>query len=341
MELQSGEVSRGVKEPQVWAAADELLMEGQRPTIEKIRSRLGRGSPNTVSPMLDRWFSSLGKRLNDARNPSEGQTTLKMPLVVGRLMQDMWHAALGEAANAQRGAAEAERRELELLRDALRAKEAALLTQEASFESNRFQLDAALASSQHATATMREQLNAASARAASGDEQLAKLRVKLEQAAAHESHLRMSHAEALLAKDNAAQDAETRHIAQERRLLADVDRERQAARAALSDLAKEQKRRLKAEEAAQALEAERLGEQRRAEKLTTELAHQSQARTQEQKNLESQLNELRAALQRECAAHAQTRDMLSGAIAKAGPYPVKVAAKRASRGLAPGRSPSE
>jgi hypothetical protein len=37
-----------------------LLAEGLRPTIERVRQKIGRGSPNTVSPMLERGFASLG-----------------------------------------------------------------------------------------------------------------------------------------------------------------------------------------------------------------------------------------------------------------------------------------
>jgi len=57
-------VGRGVQEAQVWEAADTLLQEGLRPTIERVRQKIGSGSPNTVSPMLERWFATLGKRLN-------------------------------------------------------------------------------------------------------------------------------------------------------------------------------------------------------------------------------------------------------------------------------------
>ena len=54
---------RGIQEPQVWQAADALLHEGLRPTIERVRQKIGSGSPNTVSPMLERWFATLGQRL--------------------------------------------------------------------------------------------------------------------------------------------------------------------------------------------------------------------------------------------------------------------------------------
>jgi hypothetical protein len=75
---------RGIQESDVWSAADELLAEGQRPTIERVRQKIGRGSPNTVSPMLERWFATLGKRLRlgpDGNLPP-GTEEIKVPLAV-------------------------------------------------------------------------------------------------------------------------------------------------------------------------------------------------------------------------------------------------------------------
>ena len=35
--------SRGVQEADVWAAADALIAQGLRPTIERVRQHIGRG----------------------------------------------------------------------------------------------------------------------------------------------------------------------------------------------------------------------------------------------------------------------------------------------------------
>ena len=40
--------TRGVQEQDVWAAADAVLLQGERPTIERVLQHMGRGSPNTV-----------------------------------------------------------------------------------------------------------------------------------------------------------------------------------------------------------------------------------------------------------------------------------------------------
>ncbi|WP_354686181.1 DNA-binding protein [Cupriavidus necator] len=103
--------SRGITRDDVWEAADHLLKAGQRPTIERIRLHLGRGSPNTVSPHLDAWFAALGGRLQDPQGfaPAPG-----CPEPVTEAARYLWEAAqqvakaAAEAALAQREAALAE-----------------------------------------------------------------------------------------------------------------------------------------------------------------------------------------------------------------------------------------
>lgn len=58
-------MARGITEKDVFTACDALVLAGERPTIERVRLKIGRGSPNTVSPMLDAWFRGLGRRLQD------------------------------------------------------------------------------------------------------------------------------------------------------------------------------------------------------------------------------------------------------------------------------------
>jgi hypothetical protein len=52
MQFNGARVARGVQLEEVWASADAVLAQGERPTIERVRQHLGRGSPNTVAPML-------------------------------------------------------------------------------------------------------------------------------------------------------------------------------------------------------------------------------------------------------------------------------------------------
>ena len=89
---------RGIQKEEVWTAADSLISEGLRPTIERVRQKIGRGSPNTVSPMLESWFATLASRLgvnkNDAQ-PDEG-----MPKALQEALKNSWKVALSMAKEA-------------------------------------------------------------------------------------------------------------------------------------------------------------------------------------------------------------------------------------------------
>lgn len=92
MQLKS---TRGVQQEEVWAAADQLVGDGLRPTIERVRLKMGRGSPNTVSPMLDAWFASLGARLGigGATQP----ITDELPVAVRQSANKLWEIAVTAA----------------------------------------------------------------------------------------------------------------------------------------------------------------------------------------------------------------------------------------------------
>lgn len=62
-------MARGISEQDVFEAADKLLARGERPTIERVRSELGRGSPNTVNRLLDGWWIALSSRLVAKETP--------------------------------------------------------------------------------------------------------------------------------------------------------------------------------------------------------------------------------------------------------------------------------
>ena len=247
---------RGIQEAQVWEAADALLQEGLRPTIERVRHKIGSGSPNTVSPMLERWFATLGKRLDGrGANLAAGEAN-QLPLAIVQAAQQFWDIARREADQVQIQKTEATRRELELERGALAQKEADLQQRETSFEQARVALEEALASSRQAVTAMEGQMHTQqqeSARLLSDSEaEVRRLRKAFDEAVASKEALREKAAMELEAAQRDAREAEQRHVAHERRLLADVDRERVAARQAATDLAKEQKARAADLEAARA-----------------------------------------------------------------------------------------
>ena len=104
-----GTPTRGITQSDVSHAADSLLRSGERPTIEKIRAKLGRGSPNTINPMLDAWWKTLSARLD------AGPAALhRLPETVAHVAEALWMQALDQGAvastsksqSAQRTAAE-------------------------------------------------------------------------------------------------------------------------------------------------------------------------------------------------------------------------------------------
>src|ERR1700690_4429322 len=84
--------SRGIDARDVELAADALLRAGERPTIERIREKIGRGSPNTINPLLDTWWKRLASRLD------AGPAALhRLPESVLHVAEALWMQALDEA----------------------------------------------------------------------------------------------------------------------------------------------------------------------------------------------------------------------------------------------------
>jgi hypothetical protein len=86
-----GPPPRGITQSDVSHAADSLLRAGIRPTIEKIRAKIGKGSPNTINPMLDAWWKTLAARLDS------GPAALhRLPETVAHIAEALWMQALEE-----------------------------------------------------------------------------------------------------------------------------------------------------------------------------------------------------------------------------------------------------
>ena len=86
----------GVPETEVFAAADRVLARGERPTVERVRIELGRGSPARVGQLLETWWEALAKRLaGEARLP-------ELPPEVASAFRAVWVSASEHAtAGAQ------------------------------------------------------------------------------------------------------------------------------------------------------------------------------------------------------------------------------------------------
>lgn len=109
-------MASGVPEHEVWAAADAVLARGERPTVERVRTELGRGSPARVGQLLEQWWEQLAQRM-------KGHALLPdLPGDVAEAFAEAWRLALAQGEASARSAVEADQ-------NALFAKQTAL-TQE-------------------------------------------------------------------------------------------------------------------------------------------------------------------------------------------------------------------
>lgn len=198
-------MSRGITEQDVWNAADALLVEGARPTIERVRQKIGRGSPNTVSPHLDAWFSRLGARIADPQAFRAPEPAAPEP--VRALAEQLWQTAQAlahQAVEARALDAEARARAAEDARDAARSAQS-LAEQRAQALAAELDALRLAHAAEHASLT----------------ERLLALQRHAEASAADLADARQRHATDLA-------DAAQRVTHAERRAAADMDRERQA-----------------------------------------------------------------------------------------------------------------
>lgn len=122
----------GVPEAEVFAAADAVLARGERPTVERVRLELGRGSPARVGSLLDQWWDRLAQRLrSETRLPA-------LPSEVSQAFVAIWQQAVrlaGDVAEQslddQRQVLMEERAEVLAIEDAAR-QEAAQYRQQAA-----------------------------------------------------------------------------------------------------------------------------------------------------------------------------------------------------------------
>ncbi len=81
----------GITFGDVSRAADSLIRGRERPTVEKIRAAIGGGSPNTIGPLLDQWWSTVAARLE--AGPAAFH---RLPEAVAHICEALWLQALEE-----------------------------------------------------------------------------------------------------------------------------------------------------------------------------------------------------------------------------------------------------
>ena len=128
----------GVTLADVSTAADQLVAAGERPSTERVRLALGRGSPNTIAPLLERWWAQLAQRLR------QHESLPAVPEAVATAFADTWAAALAAGQAHAEGLVAPERA---ALADVLAKAEA----QAGTLAADRARLEADLQQAQTAT----------------------------------------------------------------------------------------------------------------------------------------------------------------------------------------------
>lgn len=250
---------RGVQQDEIWAAADALLKDGLRPTIERVRQKMGRGSPNTVSPMLEAWFASLGPRLGVMSAPEQAGD---LPAPVWQAMTQLWDTAL---MSTREQAAQELAKSRQLLTDertALELQKAQLAREAQSFSDRQAALDKAADISRAHIIDLNARLTESHTRMARREGEIDELRVRLAAAATQSEADRRRIDDEVQRHTQERGRLEERATANERRLLGELDRARQDAKQARLALVETERR------SQAALKGLELANQTRDEQLT-------------------------------------------------------------------------
>ncbi|MBY0453304.1 MAG: DNA-binding protein [Burkholderiaceae bacterium] len=220
--------TRAIQYEDVAHAADALLQEGLRPTIERIRMRIGRGSPNTVSPMLEQWFSGLGQRLNSTLGVEKiSASDNDLPNSVLQAATALWVAARQQAQEQADNACAATR--MALADEALQLQQA-----RAELQAHELVVNGRLQAMEETLQLSTQQLQESNDRwktaqrtLAQRDEEIVAKRADIVQLTTQQSTLQqqLTAAQAQAQEERIAQ--ENRHRANEHRWIEEVDRARQ------------------------------------------------------------------------------------------------------------------
>ncbi|MDD0810015.1 DNA-binding protein [Curvibacter sp. RS43] len=147
---------KGIQQSDVEHAADQLLAAGERPTIEKVRMQLGRGSPNTIAPLLDLWFSGLGRRVRGLAG-AEGWGD-QLPASLLATAEALWRHAQTEAGQVAGQELNAAKEALAQLEQRVNERAQALVQQEALLLERQSSLERSLQAAQLQIGTLEQGL---------------------------------------------------------------------------------------------------------------------------------------------------------------------------------------
>ncbi len=218
--------ARGVRQADVDKAADAILARGERPTVERIRGLLGTGSPNTLGPLIDNWYRHLSALVAGTQHAAAPGGA---PTAAVNAFHLMWDTALEEARRAVHA-------ELATVREQLVRERAAVAEDQRVIDATRAALEQAAQASRERIRDLEEQL-VASAQQLHREQQA--VAAGIERAAALQQELAQSRREMQersdVQQEERRREAE-RTAANERRLLAEVDRARGETKAAQDEL---------------------------------------------------------------------------------------------------------
>ena len=212
-----------ISQADVFAAADALLVTGARPTIDRVRMKLGRGSPNTINDHLDAWWAKLGARLRDL----PGQEFPQLPERVAHTLQQLWNEALA-------GAHETLQATLVEREKSFQQRETALQHASQQLTERERAVTARAATLEESVVLIRDQLTAANQRAQTlekrfqeRDVECARLRVRSETQETKANEIRGKLDAAVVAHRTERTQLEERHATAESHWLRELDRARQ------------------------------------------------------------------------------------------------------------------
>lgn len=284
-------MARGITQSDVDRAADTLLAQGERPTVDRIRQFLATGSPNTVTRLLDVWWKALGGRLATS---AQKVAMPEAPASVAALASQFWEHALAAAREHAEAALEDDRTALAAARLEADALVAAARQAAETSEARATEAAAALLTAHQRLEDRQRLVDQQSAQIVDLTAQRDQAVSRVQQLEADGNALR-ERVEALQHEAEVVRIAQAAHLrAVEDRAHAEVDRARQEAR--------EREKALQAAEKAHWARIRELeGELAHSRTLTTEANRGLAAEQARRDTLEQQLAEvhrrLEAALQ--------------------------------------------
>ena len=223
--MNTSKSTRGIQEADVWAAADALIAQGLRPTIERVRQHIGRGSPNTVSPMLEAWFATLGARLGVAEGGAEPADEVPEP--VRAAAQQMWQQALEQAKDAAQLLLQAREEAMAVAEKTLAANEQHLVQREEAMHQQKKSMDDAMKLARTQAQELSRRLDEMQQLLQERESQIQALRNEVGEKNRLRENDHQQHAEALQAASQERQRLAEQFAGNERRMLAELDRARQ------------------------------------------------------------------------------------------------------------------